>query len=106
MYGNETWVMAEKDRKLLGTWDTKILRRTYGPVVEQGIWRIRTDQGLRKLYKDVDIVADIKKKSLEWVGHVARMDQGRTVKKIFESNWREVGEEDLVWDGWKIWRRI
>jgi hypothetical protein len=27
----------------------------------------------------------VKKKSLEWIGHVARMDQGRTVKKIFES---------------------
>jgi hypothetical protein len=32
----------------------------YGPVVEQGIWRVRTDQELRELYKDLDIVADIK----------------------------------------------
>jgi hypothetical protein len=31
-----------------------------------------------------DLAIDIKKKSLEWIGHVARMDQGRTVK-IFES---------------------
>jgi len=31
-----------------------------------------------------DIVTDIKKKSLEWNGHVERMDQGRTVKKILE----------------------
>jgi hypothetical protein len=41
---------------------------------------------LRELYKELDIVADIKKKGLEWIGHVVRLVQGRTVKKIFESN--------------------
>jgi len=90
----------------LGTWKRKILRGTPGPLVEQGIWRIITDQELREIYKDLDI-ADIKKKSLEWVGHVARMDQGRTVKKIYDSKperCRKGG--DLVWDGWKMWRRI
>jgi len=30
-------------------------------------------------------LAVIKKKQLEWVGRVVRMDQGRTVKKVFES---------------------
>ena len=54
-------------------------------MVEQGIWRIRTNQQLRELYEDVDIVADIKKKRWEWIGHVVRMDKGRTVKKVFES---------------------
>jgi hypothetical protein len=69
----------------LGTGERKILSRIHGPVVEQGIWRIRTDRELRELYRDVDIVAILKKKSLEWVGHVARMYKGRTVKKIFQS---------------------
>jgi hypothetical protein len=40
---------------------------------------------MRELYKDIDIVADIKKKTLECVGHVVRMDKERTVTKIFES---------------------
>jgi hypothetical protein len=40
---------------------------------------------LRELYKDLDTVADIKKKRLEWTGHVERMDHRRTVKKVFES---------------------
>jgi hypothetical protein len=39
---------------------------------------------MRELYKDLDIVADIKKKRLKWIGHLVRMDQGRTVQKIFE----------------------
>ena len=43
--------------------------------------------------------------------YVVRMDQGRTVEKVFlRVNWREVGEgeegEDLDCDGWKMLRRI
>jgi hypothetical protein len=35
------------------------------------------------------------------------MDQGRTVKKIYESKPERCRKgEDLVWDGWKMWRRI
>jgi hypothetical protein len=48
------------DMKRLGAGESKILRRVYGPAVEQGLWRVRTDQELRELYKDLDIVADIK----------------------------------------------
>jgi len=73
------------DMKRLGTRDRKILRSVYGPVVEQRIWRIRTNEELRELYKDLDIVADIKNKRLEWIGQAMRMDQGTRVKKIFES---------------------
>jgi hypothetical protein len=63
--------------------ERKVLRGIYGPVVGHGVWRIRTYQELRELYKDPDIVADIKQKRLEWFAHVVRMDQGTTVKKIF-----------------------
>jgi hypothetical protein len=54
-------------------------------VVEQGIWRIRTNQELRELYRNFDIVANVKRKRLECIGHVVRMEQGTTYKKIFES---------------------
>jgi len=64
-------------------WERKILRRMYGPVVEQGKWRIRTNGELMALYKNQDMAADIKQKRLEWTGYVVRIDHGRTVKKIF-----------------------
>ena len=54
-------------------------------MVELGIWRIRINQEIRELYRDADIVAGIEEKRLEWIGHVASLDQGRTVKKIFDS---------------------
>ena len=35
--------------------------------------------------KNLGIAANIKKKRLEWIGHVIRMDQGRTVKKMLQN---------------------
>jgi hypothetical protein len=37
MYGNERWAISEMNMKSLGTWDWKILREIFGPVVEQGM---------------------------------------------------------------------
>jgi len=59
--------------KRLGTWERKILRRIYGVVEKQGTWRIKTNLDLRELYKSLDMAAHIKKKRLEWIGHVVRM---------------------------------
>ena len=71
VFGSKTWAMAETDMERLSTWERKILRKIYGPVVEQGMWRIRTNQEVRELYKDLDKVADIKieKTGMEWNGH-------------------------------------
>jgi hypothetical protein len=61
VFGSETGAMNEMHINRLNTWERKILRRTGGPVAEQGICRIRTNQELRGLHKDLDIVAGIKK---------------------------------------------
>jgi len=49
------------------------------------MWRIRPDQKLRELYKELDIVVDVKKGETGTDWALVRMDQGRTVKKILES---------------------
>jgi hypothetical protein len=82
VYGSEMWPMSDMDIKRLNTRKRKILRRMHGPVVEQVIWRIRTNWD-QKLCKDLDVVADIKKKRPEWIGQLARMDLGRVVTNIF-----------------------
>ena len=118
MYGSETWAVTEMGMKGLGTWDRKILRRIHRPEVKQGICRTRINQELRELHKDVDIVAGIRKKRLEWIGHVVRMNQGRTVKKISESKlertrrkerprqrWLEDVEKNLQETKVKRWRQ-
>jgi Txe/YoeB family toxin of Txe-Axe toxin-antitoxin module len=62
VYGNKTLAMAEMNMKRLGRSEWKILGHIFGPVVEQGMWRIRINQELRELYKVVDIAADVIKK--------------------------------------------
>jgi hypothetical protein len=37
----------------------KLWKRKYGPEGERGIWIIKSNQEMRKLYKYLDIVADI-----------------------------------------------
>jgi len=60
------------------------------------MWRIRNNKVWGELCKDLDIEADIKEKRLEWIGHVVRRGQGRTVKKYLRVNQREIEEgEDL-----------
>jgi len=36
-----------------------MLRKMYGPVIEQGMWGIRIKQKLWELYNDLDVEADI-----------------------------------------------
>jgi hypothetical protein len=79
-------------------WEREIVRMINGLVVERGLWRVRVNQELREICKDLDIVLDIQHKRLERVGHVARKDQGSTIKKDFESN----PEESKESNGWKI----
>ena len=50
-------------------------------MIEQGIWRIGSNQELGEMYRDLDTVADVEMRRLDWIGHVVRMDQGRTVKE-------------------------
>jgi hypothetical protein len=66
--------------------ERKILRRIFGPTKENQIWRIKTNEELDKLIKHNNIVNYIKAQRLSWFGHVQRMPDTRTVKKI--SKWK------------------
>jgi hypothetical protein len=68
----------------------------YGPVIEQGIWRIRTKQELWELCEDLDIVADLKKKLFRWVEHEEGWMREGQLRKILRGHRREEEWEDLV----------
>jgi hypothetical protein len=63
-----------------------ILRRIFGPTKENEIWRIKTKEELVKLIKLKNIVNHIKAQRLSWFGHIQRMPDTGTVKKIFKWN--------------------
>jgi hypothetical protein len=71
---------------ILLVFETKILRRIFGPTKENQIWRTKTIEELDRLIKHRNIGSYIKAQILSWFSHVQRMPDTRTVKKIF--NWK------------------
>jgi len=78
---------------------------------------LKTNEELRTKYRSQDIVTAIKIRRLEWLGHVNRMNETRSVKKIFEGKlegrrgrgrprlrWITDVEDDLRKLGMKRWR--
>ena len=47
--------------------------------MDRGIWRIRFNGELYKLYDYIALSTLIRLKRLKWAGHVARMEGGRKV---------------------------
>ena len=66
LFGSETWAVTVRDMIRLGTGERKIFR-IYGPVVEQGLWRIRTNQELKELYRVSQEECEILRESVPYV---------------------------------------
>jgi len=85
-YASETWVLNENIIQKLSVFERKILRGIFGPTKENQIWRIKTNEELDKLIKYGNIVNYIKAQRLSWFGHLYRMPDTRTIKKILKWN--------------------
>jgi hypothetical protein len=80
--------------------ERKILRRIYGPIQEEGRWHLRWNNELCSLYKDLNIVDDIKIRRLGWAGHIIRMEDERIPKMVLNGrfhNTRPVGRPRARW---------
>jgi hypothetical protein len=49
---------------------------------EDGSWRIRMNYELKELIGNADVARFIKSRRIVWLGHVMRMDDKRTLKRI------------------------
>ena len=58
----------------------------YGPKQERGRWRPRRNSELYSLYKEPNVVEDIKIRRLGWAGHIKRMEEERVPKKVLNGN--------------------
>jgi hypothetical protein len=85
---------------------------------EDGSLRIKTNYELNELIENADKGRFIKSRRIAWLGHVIRMDDKRTPKRI--SEWKPTGtrirrrprkrwtvdiEEDMQITGIRRWRR-
>jgi hypothetical protein len=59
-FGSEVGTITDKITSILISW----VRKIYGPKCENGVWRIRTNLELQNIYKDNNIISDIKTRRL------------------------------------------
>ena len=66
------------------------MRKIFGPINENGSWRIKTNQELDKLLKHENIINFAKAQRLGWYGHIERMQETRMVKAIY--SWKPISK--------------
>jgi len=84
LYGCETWSLTLREERRLRIFENRMLRRIFGPKRDEvtGEWRKLHNEDLNVLYFSRNIVRAIKSKRMRWVGHVARMGEGRGVYSV------------------------
>ena len=86
IYGSEAWTLGATEQRMMAVWERKILRKIYGGKKCEDRWERRNNMELYELFKEPNIVAIMKGRRLSWLGHITRMDNTRTPKRIIESN--------------------
>jgi len=78
LYGCETWLLTFREESRLRVFETRMLRRLFGPKGDEvtGEWRKLHNEELRDLYSLPNIVQVFKSGRMRWAGHVARMVGG------------------------------
>lgn len=66
----------------INAFEQKVLRRIYGLTSENGLWRSKYNHELYQLYKNLPMIDFIRLQRLYWVGHVIKMDEQRTPRRI------------------------
>jgi hypothetical protein len=96
--------------------DTK--KKLFDLLKENGVWRSHTNVELTNLYIKPDIISEIRKGRLRWLGHMERMPEERKLKKVFKNTlegkrsvgnrrkrWLDDVENDLKKIGVRGWRK-
>jgi hypothetical protein len=83
-YGAEIWTLTVTEENALRRLERKVLRKIYGPVMDNGVWRIRYNSELRKFMGGEDIVRFVKAQRIQWLGHVERMDETAMPKRVLK----------------------
>jgi hypothetical protein len=81
--GCETWSLTLGEEHWLRVFENRVLRKIFGPKREEDeSWRKVHNDELHSLCSSPNIVRVIKSRRMRWVGHVARMGEGRDVCRV------------------------
>ena len=80
-YGSESRTLTTEEERALAVFERKMLRKIYGPVKENELWRTQQNDELEAINKGQNIVRFIKCQRIRWLGHVERMQDTAIPKK-------------------------
>jgi hypothetical protein len=86
-------LIARTNENNLRIFERQILRKIFGPVNIDSVWRIRNNVEIDKLIEGTDIVRFINVQRIKWLGHMQRMDQARPTGKILD--WKPMGTRSV-----------
>jgi len=78
---------------IFGIFERHILRKIFGSVNIDNIWRQRNNMEIAKLIEGADIVRFIKGQRFKWLGHIQRTYQARQTGKLLD--WRPMGTRQV-----------
>jgi hypothetical protein len=83
LYECATWSLTLRDEHRLRAFENRVLRGIFGPRRDEVTgWRKLHNGELHNLYSSPDIVRQIKSRRMRWVGHVARMGEGKNLYRV------------------------
>jgi len=82
-YRSESWTLTMEEERALAVFGRKVLRKIYGPVKENELWRIRRNDELEAIIKGENIVGFIKCQRIRRLGHIERMQDTPIPKKMY-----------------------
>jgi hypothetical protein len=85
-HSSETWTLAAKDENNLRLFERQVLRKIFGPVNIDNVWRIRNNMKIDNLIEGANIVRFIKAQRIKWLGHIQRMDHADQLGSYYIGN--------------------
>jgi len=73
--------------------ERQILRKIFGPVNVDNIWRTRNNMEIDKLIEGADIVRFIKTQRIKWLRYIQGMDQAIPTRKLLD--WKPMGSRPV-----------
>jgi len=108
-----------KNENNLHIFERQILRKIFGPVNIDSIWRIRNNMEIDTVIEGAGIMRFIKAQRIKWLGYIQRMDQAIPTRKLLDwkpmgtrpvgrtrQRWQEDVMEDLKKLKVKNWKKI
>jgi hypothetical protein len=114
LYGCETWAINGSNEDKVATFERKVLRKIHGPICDNGRWRIRYNNELYQLFREPDIIKDIKARNVRWLEHLFRTTENHPYRKLTFTTLHSaerVGRPPTRWlelrkIGVGIWKRV